>query len=165
MSDLTKPLAFVAGVASHLLYFHRGEHHMYGLTYFWTVVSATIAGVIFLQTQQHYALGAAISTVTSVVGTWLVGVYSSLLLWRAFLNPLNKIPGPYFARFSQFWWTQHIGGTSKAFLKAEALHKKYGDFVRITPHAVSITHPAGPELLYGHKSKCRKSEWYVLCCA
>jgi tryprostatin B 6-hydroxylase len=159
MSDLTKPAAFAAGVASHLLYFHRGEHHMYGLTYFWSTISTSVAAIIYLITQRDYAVGVATSTVLSLVGAWLVGIYSSLLLWRTFLNPLNRFPGPYFARFSQFWWSQHIGGGSKAFLKSQDLHKKYGDFVRVTPHSLSITHPEAPELLYGHKSKCRKAEW------
>ena len=158
-SDLVKPLAFASGIATHLIYFNRGEHHMYGLTYFWSVISTAVAGVIFLTTQQNYALGAAISTAAGVVGAWIIGIFSSVMLYRLFLNPLNKFPGPFGARISQFWWSTHIGADSHAFLKAEALHKKYGDFVRITPHAVSVMHPDGPELLYGHKSKCRKSEW------
>lgn len=158
-SDLVKPLAFASGIASHLLYFQRGEHHMYGLTYFWTTISTTVAAIIYLHTQQKYELGDAVSVAVSTAGTWVVGILSSVLLYRLFLNPLNKFPGPFGARLTQFWWSSHIGGNSKAFLKAQALHQKYGDFVRITPHAVSITHPDGPELLYGHKSKCRKAEW------
>jgi tryprostatin B 6-hydroxylase len=132
---------------------------MYGLAYFWGVVSTTVAAVIFLVTQHKYAIGAAVGTVLPLVGAWLAGIYASLLFWRTFLNPLNKFPGPFGARFSQFWWSQHIGAGSKAFVKSQKLHAKYGHFVRVTPHALSITHPDAPELLYGNKSKCRKSEW------
>lgn len=160
MSDLAKPAAFVAGVASHLLYFHRGEHHMYGLTYIWTTISATVAGAILLKTQYNYAVTEAATTSLAIVGVWLAGIYSSLLLFRMFLNPLNRFPGPFGARLSQFWWSSYIGGSSKAFLKSQDLHAKYGHFVRVTPHSLSITHPDGPEALYGMKSKCRKSEWY-----
>ena len=159
MSDLAKPLAFAAGVASHLIYFNRGEHHMHGLLYLWSTISTTVAAIIFLVTQRSYAVGDAASLALSTVGAWLVGIYSSLLLFRLFLNPLNKFPGPFGARLSQFWWSTYIGGGSKAFLKSEELHKKYGHFVRVTPHSLSITHPDAPELLYGNKSKCRKAEW------
>ncbi|KIW07631.1 uncharacterized protein PV09_01577 [Verruconis gallopava] len=160
MGNLAKPIAFVTGVLSHLLYFHHGEHHMNGLLYIFTLLSGTSAGTLVAKTQYGYSLLEAIKLVVPVVGTWLAGVYSSLIIWRAFFNPLNKFPGAFMARMTSFWWTTHIGSESHAFLKNQALHKKYGKFVRISPNQVSVAHEDAPELFYGHKSKCRKSEWY-----
>jgi tryprostatin B 6-hydroxylase len=161
MDDLKYPLAFIAGITSHLLYFHRGEHHLNGILYLSTFLSVTAIAVVAIHTVYAYELFEAFKLVALVETVYLTGIYSSLLLYRAFLNPLNKFPGPFAARLTGFWWSVHNGTESHAFLKNEALHKKYGPFVRITPSTLSVAHPDAPELFYGHKSKCRKAEWYV----
>jgi tryprostatin B 6-hydroxylase len=161
MADLSYPLAFVGGIATHLLYFNRGEHHMNGILYLFTTLSVTVAATVVLYTQYGHGLYAASKLAGSVLGAFLVGLYSSLFLYRGFFNPLNKFPGPYLARFSSFWWSVHNIPDSHAFLKNQALHDKYGPFVRIGPNMLSIIHKDAPELLYGNKSKCRKGEWYA----
>jgi tryprostatin B 6-hydroxylase len=160
MDNLQYPLAVVAGIASHLLYFHRGEHHMNGMLYLWSLVSVAATAIGVVHKQYGYDFMVAVRMVAPVVGYYLAGLYSSILIYRGALNPLNKFPGPFMARFSSFWWSVHNGTDSHAFLKNQELHKKYGPFVRITPNTLSIAHGDAPELLYGNKSKCRKSDWY-----
>lgn len=56
----------------------------------------------------------------------------------AYLNsPLKKIPGPFLAKFSNFWrFYNHYGQTHIETQKE--LHKKYGDVVCLGPNTVSV---------------------------
>jgi len=161
MEDLIALVAATAGIASHLLYFNRGEHHMHGLRYVQAFILFTFTSVLALHKLLNHDLSDALVTVLVTEGYYFAGLYSSLVLWRLCLNPSNRIPGPFIARLSSFWWTFHIGMESRAFLKAQKLHAKYGSFVRIGPNVVSIAHPDGPNLLYGPGSRCRKAAWCV----
>ena len=133
---------------------------MYGIVYFQTLLGITAFAAICLHQLRNYEYRDAIKIAASVEGVWLLGVYSSMFLWRAFVNPLNKFKGPFMARMLDLWWSFKIGPESHAFLKNGELHKKYGKFVRIGPNTISIAHKDGPNLLYGPGSKCRKAAWY-----
>ena len=61
---------------------------------------------------------------------------------------LSEIPGPFFAKFSNFprlyWvWTKH------AHEKHIALHRKYGKLVRSGPDVISVGDPAEIPHIYG----------------
>ncbi|OMJ24083.1 Versicolorin B desaturase [Smittium culicis] len=64
------------------------------------------------------------------------GVFKTIYL--VFIDPLRKIPGPWYARFS-------ANPANRAVLKGEttrylqSLHDKYGPIVRITPDKVSVS--------------------------
>lgn len=52
-------------------------------------------------------------------------------------SPLKTIPGPFLAKFSNFWrFYNHYRQTHIETQKA--LHEKYGDVVRLGPNTVSI---------------------------
>ena len=53
-------------------------------------------------------------------------------------SPLKKIPGPFLAKFSNFWrFLNHYGQTHIE--TQRALHKKHGDVVRLGPTTVSVS--------------------------
>ena len=74
--------------------------------------------------------------VVVVVAQYIVAYLSS---------PLQKLPGPFVAKFSNWWrfWNHY----SKTHIETQqALHKKYGSAVRIGPNTVSISYAyPGPE--------------------
>jgi cytochrome P450 len=71
------------------------------------------------------------------------------------LDPLSRIPGPVFARFSRLWLVQHsIAGDMHTTMIA--LHKKHGKLVRTAPNEVSIS----IKTIYGAGTQFRKSDWY-----
>ncbi|KAI0468464.1 cytochrome P450 [Xylaria cf. heliscus] len=62
----------------------------------------------------------------------------SLVLYRLYIHPLRKVPGPFFARVTELWRTTHyFRGTW--FDDIIELHRKYGPVVRISPSEVSVT--------------------------
>lgn len=161
MDSLVGPAAFTTGIAFHLLYFKRGEHHMYGVRYIQGFILWSVTSVGFLHKVVEYDVASSISTIALLNSFFLAGLFFSLLLFRAILNPLNRFPGPFGAKLSGFWWSFHIGRSSHAMFRIQELHHKYGPYVRIGPNDLSILDPEGPNLLYGHGSKCRKAAWYV----
>lgn len=62
-------------------------------------------------------------------------------------SPLKKIPGPFLAKFSNFWrFLNHYGQTHIETQKK--LHEKYGDVVRLGPTTVSIADPSLIKTIY-----------------
>jgi tryprostatin B 6-hydroxylase len=95
---------------------------------------------------------------SSVLGYFLAGLYGSLIMYRLFFNPLNRFPGPYFARLSSFYLVFRSTklDTNRRLYQ---LHQKDGKFVRIGPNDLSITEPDGVQVVSGATSKCSKSSW------
>ncbi|KAL4861764.1 hypothetical protein BDV12DRAFT_203700 [Aspergillus spectabilis] len=84
-------------------------------------------------------------------------VILAVVVKRKYMTSIRDIPGPWLASVSSLWKIQQIikGHTEEAML---ALHRKHGDFVRITDNEVSIGHPdAVKHLLH---AKIAKGSWY-----
>lgn len=150
--------AAAAGAVSHLVYFNRGEHHFYGATYVQIFVAAFVAVVVVL-CQLGESKGNALAQVTPIAAFYLIGLYTNLFIYRSLFHPLNKFPGPFGARISNFWLSAHLKD-GDAFRKVHKLHENYGDFVRVGSSDLSITHPKAVNAIYGVDSKCTKGAWY-----
>lgn len=82
----------------------------------------------------------------------LLSFFSILLLLSSYIHayissPLKKIPGPFLAKFSDWWrlWDHFCGTHAET---QRALHQKYGKFVRIGPNIVSINDPDLVKTIY-----------------
>lgn len=124
-------IAFVAGTALHILIFNRGEWDRHARD--------IVAGLVLLN------LGiAAVLHATSFADNWrasfrapttlklatFVGLFASMLLYRASFLVLCKYPGPFMARFSDL----HLLNLSRRFRlykELHHLHMQYGDIVRL----------------------------------
>ena len=152
--------AAAAGTVSHALYFNRGEHHMYSALYVEVFAAAFVTAVI-LFSQQEGSIGEATSRVAPVAFSYLAGLYTSLLIYRSLLHPLNKFPGPFGARISNFWFSSRLKD-GDPYRKFQQLHEKYGDFVRVGSSDLSITHPKAVTAIHGQGSRCTKAAFYEL---
>ena len=159
-ASYTPYLTLAAGVAAHLFYFKTGERHLYPLRY---VQAFILIFVVSTFANSHYGnistAEAARSTAISSA-LFLTGLYSSLIIYRLFFNPLNKFPGPYWARLSKFNLVRRVAPKLNGHHELADLHQKYGKFVRIGPNDLSVTEPEGVEVISGNKSKCTKAPWY-----
>ncbi|WPH03856.1 Hypothetical protein R9X50_00673900 [Acrodontium crateriforme] len=152
-------LALVGGVASHILYFNRFEHHMHGLLYLNTFLLAEAAWTIALNKIYGASLASAILSSALTGASFLTGAFTSTIIYRVFLSPLNKFPGPFGAKISTLHLSSQLGN-SDAYYHLQKLHKKYGDYVRIGSNDLSIINPDLVEMAYGNNSKITKSSWY-----
>lgn len=145
MSIFLPATAFSAGIATHLLWYKRYEFHVYPLrnlqAFLLAVTTIVVARIQYYDTPIK---GAATSTL-SLAGIFLAGIFSSVLTYRLFFNPLNKIPGPFFARISKFDSVFRNTNFDGHFQLLK-LHQKYGRFVRIGPNDLSVTDPVSLNL-------------------
>ncbi|SMR57319.1 unnamed protein product [Zymoseptoria tritici ST99CH_1E4] len=166
MSTAAAPLAisslgaFAAGTGLYWLYFNRFETHMHALRFINTFLLANIAGFFALTASYGLTTSAAFSTLTWASGALLAALFGNCLVYRLLLNPLNRFPGPYPARISNFWLSTQLAAKSDGYYWLQAQHKKHGKIVRIGTNDLSITDPEIMELAYGAKSRVTKSIWY-----
>jgi tryprostatin B 6-hydroxylase len=151
-------LAFGVGVATHLLYFNRGEHHLHPQRYIQAFALVSLAAAVLLS-RHDLELTQAIRTVGRLDLYFLTGLYASLLVYRQFLHPLNKFPGPWGTRISGLFLSISFRNADSA-VQYRRLHQKYGDFVRVGSSDLSIIHPKAVAAIYGAGSPCIKGDAY-----
>ena len=134
---------------------------MYGARYVQVLIAGFITSLVAHVQYGGWSLSIAAGHVSAVIGSFLAGLYTSLLLYRAFFSPLCRFPGPFGARLSDVYLSAHLG-KQDACKQVHRLHQKYGDLVRIGSNTLSIAHPLAVNVVYGHGSRCRKSDWYDL---
>lgn len=151
-------LVVIAGAGSYVGYFGRGEHHLNGVKYI-QVHAGVFLGLTALLYRFGLSLPEAIKQTFFYDGLFLGGLFASLLIYRAFLNPLNVYPGPWLARITSFEMPMRIR-KGQMYKALQDLHNKHGQFVRIGTSEVSITHPNAVREIFGPESVCEKSIWY-----
>jgi len=159
MSLLVSVAAVAVGIASHSLYFNHGEHQTLALRYIQAFVAVFITTVVVIHRVQDIPAVLALTITAKFASLYLTGLYTSLLVWRLFFNPLNKFPGPFAARLTHFHFTLSNRGLDRH-RTLQKLHRIYGDFVRIGPNDLSIIDPRGVVVAYGPQSRCTKAPWY-----
>ncbi len=119
----------IAGFASHILYFIRGEHHMNAPVLFYLYTALAVAAFFLeLQTDAQTYRGAGQSTALHVC-TYTVTLFTSITIYRVCFHRLHSFPGPFLARVSKFWHVYQARHSMNHQLILR-LHKEYGPFVR-----------------------------------
>lgn len=72
----------------------------------------------------------------------------AFLLNNKYWKGLNKYPGPRLAAYTN-WWRVLDVYTRNHHWKIIALHRKYGDIVRIGPNVLSFADPKAIKVIYG----------------
>ncbi|KAK3317325.1 cytochrome P450 [Cercophora scortea] len=153
-------LAAAAGVVTHLGYFIRGEHHNNGIA----IATFYLSLLPLLTFAQYQYLGIGLLTSAAQTGLWaaayVVGLYTSMGIYRGVFHPLRKFDGPFLARFSNLYHSWMLVEKSDNYRLMTEWHEKYGDFVRTGPSNLSVNVPEAVKLVLGSGSKCVKSPWY-----
>lgn len=82
---------------------------------------------------------------------WLAVSLTALFLWLArnrYHNGLSKYPGPWLASITDWWRFLDVYGRRPE-VTHRALHKKYGDVVRLGPNTLSFSDPKALKTIYG----------------
>ncbi|KAJ9299754.1 hypothetical protein DTO271G3_2638 [Paecilomyces variotii] len=80
-------------------------------------------------------------------------------VWRVLASPLNSIPGPFLAKWTNLWRLFDVWG-GRCELTQKLLHEKYGPVVRLGPNMVSLSDPALIATLYGINGDWLKTDFY-----
>ncbi|CAK7231404.1 hypothetical protein SBRCBS47491_007919 [Sporothrix bragantina] len=144
--------AFGLGVMLHIFFLRVGEWDLATVKlivgFFTTVVSLGVCIVLSAPSFQS-SVGGAFKTSFSLGGSLLLGIYGSMLVYRAAFHRLGRFPGPFGARLSNLWITGKSIQKQDKCLIIQDLHKQYGDIVRIAPDAI-----------HSNRTTCVKGPWY-----
>lgn len=159
--------SLIIGVGLHVLLFRHGEWHLFAYKFkFIHIILINlliVLGVHLADPQDGWSKNA--STASWLVAGLTSGVFSSMIVYRAFFHRLTRhgFSGPFVARLSQFYQTALSCKNLRLCDEVVALHKKYGDFVRTGPTEVSIADPRAMVAIHGTNTKpgvCTKGPWY-----
>ncbi len=95
--------------------------------------------------------GMAGSVVELLIVNWPLVLLALGVGWLArnrYRHGLNKYPGPFLASLTDWWRFFDVYGR-RAELTQIALHKKYGDVVRLGPNSLSFSDPKALKTIYG----------------
>ncbi|UNI13775.1 hypothetical protein JDV02_000485 [Purpureocillium takamizusanense] len=131
--------AFLSGVLLHVTVFRFGEWDMHalGIIAGGLLLDFCAAGVL------RYRIAAgpasfwqALQQTSSALGICIAGIFSSILVYRLAFHRLNRFPGPFWARISNVYPTtlSFRGSKFQLYKEVQALHRQYGDIVRLALH-------------------------------
>lgn len=126
-------LAAISGVTIHVAVYRHGE---------WDIKAPSIVlayAVLFLGAalleygHKTNAVQMGVSRVPTMrmLASHILGVYGSMVLYRAFFHRLARFPGPFFARLSNFYVTALSARKFHLYEETQRLHKQYGDYIRL----------------------------------
>lgn len=139
MIALTELMAsFAIGSSLHIFILRHGEWDLALNKLTASAVVAPIAialGLRFLSSSyrpgSYHEMWSLYKDSLTLVATTTLGIYTSMLVYRAFFHRLNRFPGPFLGRLSNFYIAARALWTHQEYSVLQSLHKKYGDVVRI----------------------------------
>jgi hypothetical protein len=140
--------AFVIGVGLHQLVFRFGEWDNWSFRILQGIGIAQIAFTLILCQYDEQTLSSASGHAAVLIGTTSLGIWSSMLIYRAFFHRLGPFHGPPLARLSTFYMTAVNARERRNYRAMQRLHAKYGDYVRVAPRELSVTDPKAFQAIY-----------------
>lgn len=135
-------LATLSGVSTHLALFRRGEWDVQAPKIVLSYLALLIGAVVLdREAEANYSdFGASYPWLVKGVGCHVLGLYASMLIYRAYFHRLCRFPGPFLARLSNFYVTALSARKLHLYEETAELHKIYGDYVRLGVHALLTFH-------------------------
>ncbi|RCI08663.1 hypothetical protein L249_4669 [Ophiocordyceps polyrhachis-furcata BCC 54312] len=94
---------------------------------------------------------------------WLALGASTVAIYRLWLHPLGRVPGPRLAAVTNLWYALKIRNGCAVEL-ATTLHRKYGEAVRVGPNEVWFNSREAYDQIYGARGGYEKSDFYLATC-
>ena len=122
-----------AGIFAHHGFFIRGEWHLAGpKVILGHIVLASVSWWYFLR-HQPGTISEHIHISSLAFSSYLISLFSSIVVYRLFFHPLRRFPGPKLAAITKFWHISKSWGGNNFRVLEEARHQ-YGQFVRTGKH-------------------------------
>lgn len=150
----------LGGVVVHTVYFQRYEYHRHLYSLLGISFAITAFYPYFLYRWLAKSPADSIYIATFHGGSLVGGAVLSTILYRLFLSPLNRFPGPFSARLTDFWLAFHVGKKLNQYQRLQDLHRRYGRIVRTGATHLSISDPTFVEPVLGYNATTVKGAWY-----
>jgi hypothetical protein len=131
--DALPVVAGLTGISFHALLYRHGEWDTKApaVVINYAIVSAILVSVEYLGILEKIDFPVTPNWSLRLIAYHVLGVYSSILIYRGALHRLNDFPGPFLARLSNFYITFLSAKNFRLYEETQKLHQKYGDYVRI----------------------------------
>ena len=161
IAALGSPLAFIASIASHILYFIRGERNKEaGQIVQWSIASFNLLVLIlFSVCSFDWAAIWAALTLTTTFGS---GLALSIGSYRLLFHSTRKYPGRKLEALTKWLAAIVARRTQRYHAYLQSLHGDFGDIVRTGPQEISINKVDAVKAIYDRDSLCLKGPWYDL---
>lgn len=113
----------LGGVVVHTVYFQRYEYHRHLYSLLGISFAITAFYPYFLYRWLAKSPADSIYIATFHGGSLVGGAVLSTILYRLFLSPLNRFPGPFSARLTDFWLAFHVGKKLNQYQRLQDLHR------------------------------------------
>ncbi|PHH92770.1 hypothetical protein CDD83_5176 [Cordyceps sp. RAO-2017] len=152
-------LAAAAGLAAHGCYFVRGEHDLAAarIARLHLAAAALVAGLKWQC--QGLALRHALAAAVALAAAYAAALFASILVFRLFLSPLRRMPGPLRLRCTKLTHMWDMACRRNCELLHE-LHREYGDVVRTGPNEVAVFGLDAYRQIHGPESRCGRAAYY-----
>lgn len=125
-------LSFTTAVTSHITYFCHSERDLIAKQIFLVAIFAPLAFQSLFQFHLKLPFWSCVQLTSTIYGSFLLGMWSSMVVYRIWFHPLRNFPGPFWAKVTKLWIPYTHWRTNWQYhLVMLELHKKYGDIVRI----------------------------------
>jgi len=122
-------LATLLGVLAHHGVFIRGEWHLRAPAVVVTHIAAAALTWTAIAWKHPGEVYRSLGNATGLFGSYTVGLFGSITVYRLFFHRLRHFPGPRLAATTKLWHVFQCRD-SRNHLVLDSLHKQYGDFVR-----------------------------------
>ncbi|KAF4446983.1 hypothetical protein F53441_9454 [Fusarium austroafricanum] len=150
----------VLGVLVHILVLRKGEWNLWSTKFIRSWAIYEISLPFFLIHAWNFPFWDAIWITNAWFGSFITGMTSSILIYRAFFHRLRHFPGPFLARLSNLYITYLTVDQEHLYLELQQMHQKYGDIVRIGPTELSIARPDAFRVIHAVSSPVSKGTFY-----
>jgi hypothetical protein len=134
--DSTRTLLLLTAIASGSA-FHQLVRRVEFDRYPRTVVGFVFGSILPLSLilwnvfPQYRTFWSAFKLSWLLVSCAVISLWTNMLIYRAFLHPLNNFPGPFGAKLTKFWGFRKVFESKiRYFRVAGKLQTQYGDYVR-----------------------------------
>ncbi|KAG8672181.1 hypothetical protein FPOAC1_005443 [Fusarium poae] len=160
--DSTESLAilFFSGVIVHVAALRKGEWDLWTIRFVCAWITYEAVTPCALNQLRSMVYFDAIRLANKWLFSFLLGMTSSILIYRGFFHRLNRFPGPFVARLSNIYASWLAIKEEHMYLEVQKLHQKYGDIVRIGPQEISIATPSAFRVLHANNSPISKGPFY-----
>jgi len=130
LADSPEIVTFLAGVSIQQLLLRHGEWNLHGPAFLATAVASWWLLFVAHAIGSHDLFPAVIFAF-KVTWSGIAGIFLSMALYRLLFHRLRSFPGPLGAKVTSWWASSLHGPRWHFFMGMSALHKQYGDYVRI----------------------------------
>jgi hypothetical protein len=150
--------SIATGVALHHLLFKYGEWDNSAPAVFGSY--AAVFAVLNVMKSTGPVTEFQDSDIYYLLACHILGLFSSIIVYRIYFHRLRKFPGPALAGVTS--WYANVLSAKKLhnFEVVDKLHRQYGDYVRVGPRELSITDPRALPFIYGPTSQTMKGPFY-----